>query len=93
MHSRSCSVKLISSVVKKPLLRMLRWLRVAPFGLPVVPDVYWMLIGSSASSDHVTSSARVTPGSDTLWSVHSGEPRKSTCSSPTSSRTSATIAR
>ena len=47
MHSRSCSVKLISSVVKKPLLRMLRWLRVAPFGRPVVPEVYWMLIGSS----------------------------------------------
>ena len=26
---------------------MLRWVRVAPFGKPVVPDVYWMLIGSS----------------------------------------------
>ena len=50
MHSRSSSVKLISSVVKKPLLRMLRWLSVAPLGKPVVPEVYWMLIGSSGSS-------------------------------------------
>ena len=29
---------------------MLRCDRVAPFGNPVVPDVYWMLIGSSGSS-------------------------------------------
>ncbi len=46
MQSRSSAVKPISSVVKKPLFRMLRWLRVAPFGRPVVPEVYWMLIGS-----------------------------------------------
>ena len=26
---------------------MLRWVSVAPLGNPVVPDVYWMLIGSS----------------------------------------------
>ena len=32
MQSRSSSVKLIVSVVKKPLLRMLRWLSVAPLG-------------------------------------------------------------
>ncbi len=32
MQSRSAAVKSISSVVKKPLLRMLRWLRVAPLG-------------------------------------------------------------
>ncbi len=25
---------------------MLRWLSVAPLGNPVVPEVYWMLIGS-----------------------------------------------
>ena len=49
MQSRSCSVKLISSVVKKPLLRMLRCDRVAPLGRPVVPEVYWMLIGSPGS--------------------------------------------
>ena len=29
---------------------MLWWLSVAPLGKPVVPDVYWMLIGSSAES-------------------------------------------
>ena len=29
---------------------MLRWVSVAPFGNPVVPDVYWMLIGSSGRS-------------------------------------------
>ena len=29
---------------------MLWWLSVAPFGKPVVPLVYWMLIGSSKSS-------------------------------------------
>src|SRR5438094_213974 len=33
--------------MKKPLLRMLWWLSVAPLGKPVVPLVYWMLIGSS----------------------------------------------
>ena len=33
--------------MKKPLLRMLWWDRVAPLGKPVVPLVYWMLIGSS----------------------------------------------
>ena len=49
MQSRSSAVKLISSVVKKPLLRMLRWLSVAPLGRPVVPEVYWMLIGSWGS--------------------------------------------
>ena len=32
---------------EKPLLRMLWCDSVAPFGVPVVPEVYWMLIGSS----------------------------------------------
>ena len=63
MQSRSCSVKLISSVVKKPLLRMLRWLSVAPLGLPVVPEVYWMLIGSSGVSA-ASRSATAPPGTD-----------------------------
>src|SRR5918911_706576 len=36
--------------MKNPLLRMLWWERVAPLGKPVVPDVYWMLIGSSKVS-------------------------------------------
>ena len=44
--------------MKKPLLRMLWCESVAPFGKPVVPHVYWMLIGSSkSSSGHSTSSA------------------------------------
>ncbi len=36
----------MSSVAKNPLLRMLRCESVAPLGKPVVPEVYWMLIGS-----------------------------------------------
>ena len=30
---------------------MLWWESVAPLGLPVVPDVNWMLVGSSLNSD------------------------------------------
>ena len=53
MQSRSSWVKPIVSVVKNPLLRMLRCDRVAPLGNPVVPEVYWMLIGSPLSRvDH-----------------------------------------
>ena len=37
------------SPTKNPLLRMLRCDRVAPLGKPVVPLVYWMLIGSVGS--------------------------------------------
>ena len=33
--------------MKKPLLRMLWWVSVAAFGEPVVPEVNWMLMGSS----------------------------------------------
>ena len=36
--------------MKKPLLRMLWCESVAPLGKPVVPEVYWMLIGSSNCS-------------------------------------------
>ena len=50
MQTRSSSVYEHSSPTKKPLLRMLWWESVAPFGNPVVPDVYWMLIGSSKLS-------------------------------------------
>ena len=45
--------------MKKPLLTMLWCESVAPFGKPVVPDVYWMLIGSSKSSS--ASRARRSP--------------------------------
>ena len=37
-------------MTKKPLLRMLWCESVAPLGKPVVPLVYWMLIGSSKDS-------------------------------------------
>ena len=50
MHSRSVGPNPCRRVTKYPLFRMLRWVRVAPFGNPVVPDVYWMLIGSSGRS-------------------------------------------
>ena len=50
MHSRSCSVNFIAPPMKKPLLRMLWWVSVAPLGNPVVPLVNWMLIGSSNCS-------------------------------------------
>ena len=33
------------------LFTMLWWESVAPLGLPVVPDVNWMLVGSSLNSD------------------------------------------
>ncbi len=50
MHRRSCSVRRMASPTKKPLFRMLRWVSVAPLGWPVVPEVNWMLIGSSQRS-------------------------------------------
>ena len=43
---------------------MLRWLRVAPLGKPVVPEVYWMLIGSCGSSD--AARVRRSSGADAL---------------------------
>src|SRR5215472_5174709 len=36
--------------MNSPLFRMLWWDSVAPLGKPVVPLVYWMLIGSSKAS-------------------------------------------
>jgi hypothetical protein len=50
MHSLSPAFSRIASATKKPLLRMLWWLSVAPFGKPVVPLVNWMLIASSNCS-------------------------------------------
>ena len=47
MHRRSLVVSRIASPTKKPLFRMLWWLSVAPLGAPVVPDVNWILTGSS----------------------------------------------
>ena len=73
---------------------MLWWLRVAPFGNPVVPEVYWMLIASSKPSVAArSSSAALSTGVDSIAS-HSDEPRYTTVSSAGQSpRTSSTIAR
>ena len=50
MHKRSLSVNFIVSETKYPLFRILKWVRVAPLGNPVVPLVNCMLIGSSGCS-------------------------------------------
>ena len=50
MQTRSLGVRRCASPMKKPLLRMLWCVSVAPFGAPVVPLVNWMLIGSSNCS-------------------------------------------
>ena len=55
MQILSSAVYWHSSPTKKPLLRMLWWDSVAPFGKPVVPEVYWMLIASSAESSIASS--------------------------------------
>lgn len=43
----SLSVSLIFYPIKKPLFKILTWDRVAPFGDPVVPEVNYILVGSS----------------------------------------------
>src|SRR5882672_3418708 len=58
MQMRSFSVSRIVSPMKKPLLRMLWWVSVAPFGMPVVPLVNWMLIGSSNCSRDASLASR-----------------------------------
>ena len=58
MHSRSASVRRMASPTKKPLFRMLRWVRVAPLGWPVVPLVNWMLMASVARSVGPISASR-----------------------------------
>src|SRR3954451_14099486 len=66
--------------MKKPLLRMLRWLSVAPFGKPVVPLVYWMLIGSSHESRDIRSRSACgeTDSPPAISSSQSGVPRWTT---------------
>ena len=95
MHSRSCGPSPINSVVKKPLLRMLRCDSVAPFGKPVVPEVYWMLIGSvlANAACRATSSAGVTSPARSRSSSQSAVPRNTTpLSAGTSGLTSSTMA-
>jgi hypothetical protein len=62
---------------------MLWWDRVAPFGKPVVPDVYWMLIGSSGlnAAWSRASSARSPPRPSAITSSQFGLPMRSTCRS------------
>ena len=58
MHSASASLKPIACAMKCALLTMLWCVSVAPFGLPVVPLVNWMLIGSwQSSAEPMASSA------------------------------------
>jgi hypothetical protein len=54
-------VRAIVWAVKRALLTMLWWDSVAPFGEPVVPDVNWMLIGSSNWSDASRSASSASP--------------------------------
>ena len=81
--------------MKYPLFRMLWWDSVAPLGKPVVPLVYWMLIGSSncSSADRASSTAGRRWRPSATSSSHSDVPRKTTRSSAGSvGRTSVTIA-
>ena len=67
--------------MKYPLLRMFRWLSVAPLGRPVVPDVYWMFTASSACRPAAIEARRDSSGS-TNSASHSGVPMRTTfCSS------------
>jgi len=46
------------SPMNQPLLTTLRWVKVAPFGAPVVPEVNWMLMASSGSRSGVILASR-----------------------------------
>jgi hypothetical protein len=55
---------------------MLWWLSVAPFGNPVVPLVYWMLIGSSGSSAAARAASPSASTGAPASSSQAGSPRK-----------------
>ena len=82
--------------MNQPLFRMLWWLSVAPFGKPVVPLVYWMLIASSQprSAIRARSSSSLVPSPAASSSSQSLVPsqivRSSAGSSPRTSSTMAT---
>ena len=76
MQIRSACVYAQSSPTKNPLLRMLWCESVAPFGKPVVPLVYWMLIGSSKPSPARRSGSADRSAANSA--SHSGSPRKTT---------------
>ena len=66
---------------------------VAPLGMPVVPLVYWMLIGSSGVSSAPRALDRVDVGSRAGEASQAAEPKTITsCSAGTSGRASSTIA-
>ena len=68
--------------------------RVAPLGKPVVPDVYWMLIGSSndSAADRSDTAAAPTPTPLATIASHDGRPITTTSRSAGQSPwTSATI--
>ncbi len=72
---------------------MLRCESVAPLGKPVVPDVYWMLIGSSGRSvASISSSAAGSPETSVSEFQDSSPIRMTSCSSVHSGWTSAIIA-
>ena len=90
MHSRSPGWKPWPRPTKNPLLRMLRWLSVAPFGNPVVPDVYWMLMASPGASParRASRSPSVTcPAPATISSNSSSQKKIARSSAGTSGRT------
>ena len=70
----------MSSPTKYPLLRMFEWESVAPLGNPVVPDVYWMLIGSwFVSPARISARTSASVGPETIDS-HSSSPKSTTSS-------------
>ena len=75
------SVSRCASPMKKPLLRMLWWVSVAPLGAPVVPQVNWMLIGSSNCSCGASSATRARSASPPRART-SSKPRKPSLAPP-----------
>ena len=58
MHSRSLAPSAIALAQERALLTILKWVSVAPFGEPVVPEVNWILMASSGSSAADSASSR-----------------------------------
>ena len=65
-----------------PLLRMLVCDRVAPLGNPVVPDVYWMLIGSAALRDEAISDSRCSSAGVSTIVCHCSDSNSTTSRTP-----------
>ena len=52
-------------------IKRFRWVRTAPLGLPVVPDVYMMTAGAPGS--HAATVSRERGGSEGTWPVTSAQ--------------------